>query len=217
MTQETELSWDIFTLPNIPIYQTKLSPEIMNRLWRYVGKSKESYSHQLAGNISQSFLLEDEDNYFMDKVVRPVSNLYVNNDHGVTWIPCTHNVNSKNIVLNKMWVNFQNENEFNPIHDHSGIISFVVWMKIPTEWDEQHNLPFSKGSNVAVASDFQFTYSDILGKHQDYRIQMGGFQEGWMLVFPASLRHQVYPFYNCKEQRVSISGNVTWDSLDLDL
>jgi len=25
------------------------------------------------------------------------------------------------------------------------------------------------------------------------------------------LRHQVYPYYNCDDQRVSISGNVSWD------
>ena len=29
-----------------------------------------------------------------------------------------------------------------------------------------------------------------------------------MVLFPSQLRHQVYPFYNCDEERVSISGNV---------
>ena len=32
--------------------------------------------------------------------------------------------------------------------------------------------------------------------------------EGWMVFFPAQLNHIVYPFYDCDEQRVSISGNV---------
>tara|TARA_B100000519_G_scaffold120473_1_gene103987 strand:- start:501 stop:641 length:141 start_codon:yes stop_codon:yes gene_type:complete len=33
--------------------------------------------------------------------------------------------------------------------------------------------------------------------------------EGTMLFFPARLKHTVYPFYNCKEERVSISGNIS--------
>ena len=29
-----------------------------------------------------------------------------------------------------------------------------------------------------------------------------------MLFFPSSLSHQVYPFYECEEERITISGNV---------
>ena len=36
--------------------------------------------------------------------------------------------------LREMWVNYQKQHEFNPLHYHSGIYSFVVWMKIPTDW-----------------------------------------------------------------------------------
>ena len=32
--------------------------------------------------------------------------------------------------------------------------------------------------------------------------------EGTMVFFPAQLRHAVYPFYNCDEERISISGNI---------
>ena len=32
--------------------------------------------------------------------------------------------------------------------------------------------------------------------------------EGRMLFFPASTLHLVYPFYECKEDRVTISGNI---------
>ena len=117
--------------------------------------------------------------------------------------------------MNRFWVNFQNKHEFNPIHNHSGLVSFVIWMKIPYQWQDQHALPICANSNAPSAGDFQFTYSDMLGGHQDYRIKMGDFQEGWILVFPAQLRHQVYPFYECDEQRVSISGNISWNSMDL--
>ena len=29
-----------------------------------------------------------------------------------------------------------------------------------------------------------------------------------MLFFPSKLNHQVYPFLNCEEERISISGNI---------
>ena len=33
-----------------------------------------------------------------------------------------------------------------------------------------------------------------------------------LLFFPASMYHQVYPFYDCKEERISISGNIGLDT-----
>ena len=33
--------------------------------------------------------------------------------------------------------------------------------------------------------------------------------EGTMIFFPAKLKHTVYPFYDCKEERISISGNIS--------
>ena len=32
--------------------------------------------------------------------------------------------------------------------------------------------------------------------------------EGRMLFFPATLQHMVFPFYECEEERVTISGNI---------
>ena len=215
--KEGKLEWQNFYLPNIPIYQTKLPQDIVDRLWRYIKSAKKNYNHELAGNINESLLLVDEDDYFMKHVVGPIAQLYVNHEHSVTWVQNNHNFKSKSLMMSKFWVNFQNQHEFNPIHNHSGLVSFVVWMKIPTHYEEQHELPISKNSNAPSASDFQFTYSDMLGNHQDYRIKMAPYQEGWILVFPAQLRHQVYPFYNCDEQRVSISGNISWNSMDLGL
>ena len=40
--------------------------------------------------------------------------------------------------MREWWVNYQYQNEFNPQHDHTGVYSFVIWLKIPTEYDEQN-------------------------------------------------------------------------------
>ena len=206
-SKDIKLEWQNFYLPNIPIYQTKLPQNIVNRLWEYVNNAKENFNSELSGNIDKSLLLFDEEDYFMNYVVRPSIQWYLDGP----WIHNTNADRSKSVVLDKFWVNFQNKHEFNPIHNHNGLFSFVVWMKIPTHHEEQYQMPICKNSNFPSASNFQFTYSDVLGNHTNYTIEMGPYQEGCMLVFPAQLLHQVYPFYNCDEQRVSISGNICWN------
>ena len=37
---------------------------------------------------------------------------------------------------------------------------------------------------------------------------MGSHMEGFMCLFPATTIHQVFPFYNCEDDRISISGNL---------
>ena len=108
-----------------------------------------------------------------------------------------------------MWVNYQKEGEFNPPHDHNGVYSFVIWMKIPTKHFDQNKNPISLKSNTHLISAFQFQYTNILGQIRPYVYEMNPEMEGTMLFFPAKLAHQVFPFYNCDEDRISISGNIS--------
>ena len=111
--------------------------------------------------------------------------------------------------LNDWWVNYQHEGDYNPLHDHGGIFSFVIWMKIPTDWRDQKKLPRSTHSTSSTVSNFQFVYTNHLGKITSHTYYMSPEMEGRMLFFPANLKHTVYPFYDCKEERISISGNIS--------
>ena len=35
--------------------------------------------------------------------------------------------------LDKLWINFMKKGEFNPVHDHSRNISFVIYTSVPNE------------------------------------------------------------------------------------
>ena len=203
------IEWNSFLLPNIPLYDVKLPDSIVNRLWSYVAKSEIRCNDSLAGNIAESYNLVDEDDYFFNTLLKPVSLRYISENPNMGNLQSNH-MSVKDICLNKFWVNYQYKTEFNPLHIHTGIISFVIWLKIPTDGKEQHNLPIAKNSNTPSASDFSFAYSDIIGNIQSYQIQLSPKDNGLMMVFPASLNHQVYPFYECDKKRVSISGNVCW-------
>ena len=114
--------------------------------------------------------------------------------------------------MNKFWANYQKQHEFNPLHNHAddAMYAFVVFMKIPYHWKEQHMLPHSVGTNSPYASNFEFIWGveGTNGGIGRYTVKLSPEDEGRMLFFPSWLSHQVYPFYNCEEDRITISGNV---------
>ena len=187
----------------------------MDKLWEYISNAKEnSKSHKthLAGNLSSSLVLNDTDNWFFNNTCIPVIGKYKEIFKEST----ASNSQSifKNDIpygLDRLWVNFQKQHEFNPLHNHSGVFSFVIFMKIPYDWREQHEIPFVKKSNSPCAGNFVFLYTDIMGKISSYAYNLDSSFEGRMLFFPAEISHQVYPFYNCEEERITISGNIEYD------
>ena len=197
------------------LLKAELPLNVMKRLKGYIETAQDNPSDTkslgLAGNISKSLDLVDKDGWFYQYVLIPLINKYIENFPGYS----SDNfilTNDAPYTLNRFWVNFQKENEFNPFHNHSGLWSFVVWVKIPTDWREQHALPISANSTVPCASDFGFLYTSMLGDMQYYSYPLDKESEGHMLFFPSKLMHGVYPFYNCDEERISISGNIYYEN-----
>jgi|TARA_B100001996_G_scaffold371130_1_gene346146 hypothetical protein len=215
-----DIKWIDWQLPNIPLYRTKLDDEMMDYLWSCIRQAEKDnvdnsndYSHRLAGNISGSLGLTDRDDYFLNNVSGPLTGRIIREDPKHFAPPIAIELKDKyepKLTMN-WWVNYQYQTEFNPSHAHAGITSFVIWMKIPTRAEEQHNLPF----HSSAASDFQFTYTNILGGVTELPIDMDPEMEGTMMVFPSSLHHQVHPFYNTDESRISIAGNLIWSMVEL--
>ena len=145
--------------------ETELPKSVMMKLQSYIETAKEnpvSHNDELAGNITKSLTLKDKDNWFFENILIPLIRqfsksfpLYIKNISLLT--------ENAPYCLQTFWVNFQKQHEFNPIHNHNGVFSFVIWVKIPTDWREQHALPFSNNSNCACASDFEFIYPDMFG------------------------------------------------------
>ena len=209
-------TFDVFTkIPEEPLgwLETKLPNSVMERLQNYIEVAKKNPTNvkaTLAGNISKSLSIEDKDNWFFETILIPLIGKFME-----CYPVYTENISilteDAPYYLNKFWVNFQKENEFNPPHDHCGIFSFVIWVKIPTDWEEQHALPISANSNTPKASDFEFQYTTMLGDITRHRYKLNKKSEGTLLFFPAKLKHTVYPFYNCDKERISISGNILFD------
>ena len=111
--------------------------------------------------------------------------------------------------LEKLWINFQGPNEFNPPHSHGGALSFVIFLKVPIKLrvENQNYKGLSAGPGGIT-----FLYGDIedrcITNHSVFP------EEGDMYIFPAWLKHWVYPFTtDCT--RISVSGNVI-DKIELN-
>jgi len=190
--------------------QRKLNTQEMEYLWKCIdNKSKKDYRTQLAGNISNSYVLSDRGDWFWYNTINPLIKDYEKYFWAIAPNIQTKDNNQKHpLYLHKWWVNYQKQTEFNPSHTHTGVYSFVIWMKIPTNYEQQCKLDIARSSNSEYISNFTFSYTIMTGQVTDYTYEMNSDMEGTMLLFPSKLNHQVYPFYNCDEDRISISGNI---------
>ena len=195
--------------PNLGWLDYKLNSQEMDYIWRCIENKKENYNKLLAGNISSSYKLLDRGDWFFTHTVRPLISVYVDTFRDIGSIIPTNQQHPYHIST--WWVNYQKQNEFNPHHNHKGVYSFVIWMKIPKDigFKKQNRIKISADSNYPCVSAFSFLYPDILGSTMDYNYEVEPEDEGRMLFFPSLLGHQVYPFYDCDEERISVSGNVS--------
>jgi len=107
-------------------------------------------------------------------------------------------------LMEALWCNWQGPGDFNPPHDHGGDLTWVIYLKIPKELDEENKK--YKGRSAGPGG-ITFVYGEnadrkCITHHSVYP------EEGDMIMFPAWLKHWVYPFKSdCT--RISISGNAS--------
>ena len=203
--------------PVSPFLQVRLEQVYIDFLWKIIKKADNSninQKDQLVGNISKSLMLDDLNSFFYKSVCIPLIKYY-REIHPKRVDPVSQNSllgpNSQ-LILNKFWVNYQYKTEFNPYHDHTGVYSFAIWMKIPYSHDDQKLLPqFTDIKEGDIkAGNFEFEYIDTLGSVTNYSYKLSQQFENIMVFFPAGLRHCVYPFYETDEPRISVAGNLSY-------
>jgi len=197
----------MYLVSTVPQDITQKLEEIINK------KHTEKANHDLAGNIADEFIISEGKqvvwpmiNYLIDEYFKKYPG-FLARASGMT------NKSSFTLGLHNLWVNFQKKHEFNPVHVHDGLFSFVIWHKVPyTMADEKARFPHMKESEIR-AGHFAFLVINELGQIQSQCIAADKEWEGKMVMFPASMNHLVYPFYTSDEQRISISGNIGFTSV----
>lgn len=191
---------------------SRLSDEQLNPILKVVDDIQKdfskalTYNESLAGNIKKEFLVTEELHTHLYNVVMPLVTIIEHQYHYIKHIdildkPCP-------LMVHSAWINFQEKYEFNPLHNHSGVMSFVMWLKVPYSMEDELNNPSSINAKMKCPAHFSFVHTSAMGEVFQQLIPVDKTYEGVVCVFPSKLYHQVYPFYTSDGYRVSLSGNL---------
>ena len=153
---------------------------------------KLDYGSNLAGQVKQEFILEKE---IIDKGLGSFLFKAIKK-----YIYQASNQNIKEVIYKSLWIVRQFENEYNPLHMHTGHISGVCYLKIPKSFGEKSQMNKKKNPNgciVLTHGSEQFLCPSI----KTITPKIGEFY-----LFPHYMLHSVYPFKGTGERR-SLSFN----------
>ena len=184
----------------------KIPDKVFSDLKLIIQDKSVKHNAYLAGNIEQEYRLDKHtsklEKYLLDEIGNEPSLMkYMNYDFNC-------NTEDRLLTLTSLWVNFQKKHEFNPIHNHDGIFSFIIFLQIPYLREEQKRISPGRNSNLECAGFVEFMYSGFLGNIETVQFPVDKTWEQKMLIFPAKLFHCVYPFYGTDDYRITMSGNV---------
>ena len=199
-----------------PIFQTEVDSYFTKQLieeGRKLTKKEDDYNHRLAGNLKygrsyhykEDYLLKVEP-YLKSYVERFFNGIYSQYGPDVKMVDSILRVQSGRgntrqgtVALDSLWINFSQKHDFNPPHNHTGVLSFVIFCQVPKEIFE-----VQADSNTQRAGELHFSYGEgdkLMGS--EYPVKP---YENLMFIFPAALKHFV-PAYWVDAERISVSGN----------
>jgi len=158
----------------------------------------QDHGSKLAGNVSQEFKLEKD---FINS--SGLKNFLSQN--AKEWIKQTVNKEINIFDIIESWIVRQFENEYNPLHSHSGHISGVGYLKVPDNFGEtvQKNKSGNFNGHLQLVHGTKMFLSPVM---LNIEPKVGDFY-----FFPNYLMHAVYPFKNKSAERRSISFNALID------
>ena len=182
------------------LWKTNIDSEVIKFLLKESEGLTENFDKKLAGDLSRSMLYSNQSHKRVWDILRIYIDDYFkafksewNCKPGLKWNP-----------LN-VWINYQRAHDHNPYHMHSGQFSFVIYCSVPKILQEEIK-QLTTRTNHPAPGGISFFYGD-----PPLNMGIGAYDfvptEGMMLVFPAYLRHMVYPFRS-KCTRISVSGNL---------
>ena len=189
------------------VLKVRIPDEITKKLNDYIDevvkdkvKSKNlNLGESLAGDVTQEFFLENEfakSCGWLDFIAN-CTKIFIELNEGKK---------IKNFNLIRSWVVRQFQNEYNPVHWHSGHISGAGFLKVPSSFgkytQDKIDKDYKGGNLQLIHGSRMFLCKSTL----NIRPIVGDFY-----FFPNYLMHTVFPFKDSNEERRSISFNANID------
>lgn len=205
------MSYNIIKPFGPSLYKAILDQDFMDFLKVVADQTKrlgDDVGHTLAGNISEQksiFLNAKQSDKFLKEIRKHIFNAVIEFEkkYNITNEDYIHVDTFKFHLGSGPWVNFQHHGEFNPLHNHTGQLSAIIYIDVPICISEE-NGPLLK-TNAPSAGKVSWVYGSL-----DYTTDYHYTHQpttGEMFLFPAGLQHTVYPFKSDVE-RISMSFNV---------
>ena len=200
-------------LNHIGINNEYLPVDLFSKLKEQINLLKGQIGHQsrLAGNIKEEWNLEPSIPIFNSYILSLINK----NENHINYLfkerkKFVIEDRTPPLQLTGFWVNFQKKYEFNPIHNHNGLFSFVIFVKIPYDLEKELKEGPGALSNCNFTSCLQFHTTTYLGNHQTETVLVDKSYEGGIYFFNAETKHNVYPFFTSDDYRITVSGNIRW-------
>lgn len=194
---------------------TKLPQDILDELKPVIDKVQDNFNqaipanYQLAGQIDKEYSVVLPNN-IIEYIKMSSSQFMENNPNYVgNNIISLFKKDVKFVYEGDAWVNFQEKYEYNPLHAHTGVFSFVIWYQIPFYKADEIKYGAGKGKEPEHNKNGEFEFAFYNGSTIiTHPLGIDKTMEGHMAVFPSNLNHIVYPFYTSDDYRITLSGNI---------
>ena len=187
------------------VVKTTIDQDMIDLFLKEGEASKEDASPDLAGVLDKQIHFRDKSKF--NTFFAGIFNLY---NHAMNqWKKEKPNDKPPTYYLERLWINYQGPNEFNPPHSHGGTLSFAIFLDVPMKLRVENQE--YKGKSAGPGG-LTFLYGDNDDRCISYHSIFP--TAGDMFIFPAWLKHWVYPFKS-DVTRISVSGNVI-DKVELN-
>jgi uncharacterized protein (TIGR02466 family) len=176
------------------LFKTKILEEEVKKILSFCKRDEKlDFRHKLAGHLKEEYLLNNEDIF---PILFPYMETYVKTRYEQWNKPF-----EGTIEMQKVWVNYMKQGEFNPPHIHDSDLSCVLYLQIPKDIVKNRE---DHVANSGVPGSITFNYGENLSNNNftySFFPEIGDF-----FIFPAWLEHYVFPFKST-EERISLSAN----------
>ena len=199
-----------YRFPNNGVMFARLPADLHQQLLSAVGPDKlpdlRPWNHRLVGHIAKEYAIPD----CIPLLESYVCGIAAAHDQTFRYMNQISMLSGDcDLMLHPLWVNLQAKHEYNPPHSHNGVYSFVIWLQIP--YDLEQELALFPDANSREAAMFNLMTTDMLGNIQCHHIPVDKSYEGVICLFPSRMMHYVNPFYTSDDLRISVSGNLLFD------
>ena len=197
------------------IHLFEIPDQVYKKLLECINDKSDKWNKELAGNIKDEYSLKKYAPQFESFLLSQIKDSKYLTEYFDELRVVTDPLP---LTLENFWVNFQKKHEFNPLHKHSGLLSFVLFIKIPFIFEEEKLICPGKESNSNWPGSLVFVYPDVkkIGGISMLNLDIDKRWEGKGVIFRADLNHFVNPFFS-DGTRITISGNISLKSSQIKL